>query len=167
MRSSNSFTKKKGIELIAIATFQRDCACCPRRRSLVENRRVPPQQLLRDQGKSRGGTNDTLLIVRRLQELGRQRKIPLYMLLHRSAESVRLCRPRAAVGGTRTLWRTNQDAENYPRSFHDGVRGLARVLMTASTRNGLVPRRGLRQGCVVSPLRGGNVCAARTANSCN
>ena len=30
--------------------IQRDFACCPRRRSFAGNRRVPPQQLLRDRG---------------------------------------------------------------------------------------------------------------------
>ena len=59
---------------------------------------------------------------------------PPVCVLHLSAESVRLCWPRAFMGGTHTLWRTNQDAENY------GMRTC--VLMTANTRNGLMSRRG-------------------------
>ena len=38
----------------------------------------------------------------------------LLRVLHRSAESARLCRRRAVMEGTHTLWRANQDAEKYP-----------------------------------------------------
>ena len=36
--------------------IQRDIACCPRRQSVDENRRAPPEQLLRDRGIAPGGT---------------------------------------------------------------------------------------------------------------
>ena len=48
-------------------------------------------------------TIDMLFVVRRLQELGRARKIPLYMVLHRPPESVLLRRPRAVMGCACTL----------------------------------------------------------------
>ena len=38
---------------------------------------------------------------------------PPVRVLCRPEENLRLCRPSAVLGGTHTVWRTNQDAENY------------------------------------------------------
>ena len=102
----------RGIPLVAHA-----------RKGVVENRPVPSYQLLRNRRTRPGGTvrlpprtiNDRLqFVVRRFQELGRHMNPPVHVL-HRSAESIRLCRSRAAVAGTHTLWRTNHDGFNDPQ----------------------------------------------------
>ena len=85
-------------------------------KSVVENRRVSPYQLLRVRGNTTGGTvrlpprtiNDRQGV--RRAPVARARtteETPPVRVLHRSAGSVRLCRPRAAVEGTHTLWRAN------------------------------------------------------------
>ena len=73
-------------------------------------------------------TVNMLFAVRRRQELGRARKFPCtcmcFIHLQPSAESVRCCRPRAAVGGTHTLRRTSEDACSHSpvRRRHAGTR---------------------------------------------
>ena len=87
-------------------------------------------------------TVETLFVVRQLYELGQERKInPLAHVLHRSAENIRLCRPRASVGGVHTLRCTSEDAHKILASSTKPC-GLARVRITVSTQNGLMSRRG-------------------------
>ena len=91
-----------------------------------------------------------MLFVRRLKELGRKSKIRLLLhVLHRSAASVRLCPPRVVVEGAHTLRHSSEDA--CIRQFHDRMR--ARVRTDGGEQSEWFDvTRGLRQGCVLSPL---------------
>ena len=83
-------------------------------------------KLLRDRGISPGGTVwlpprtmktiDTLFVVRRLQEVIRQRKTPLYRALNRSARKRTTLSTESCCGrySSHTLRRAKQDAYNYP-----------------------------------------------------
>ena len=91
-----------------------------------------------------------LFVVRRLQELGRQRKIPLYMCfvdLQKAYDSV----------DRELLWKVLARAGvpsvmiDVIRQFHDGMR--ARVRMDdGELSEWFEVTQGLRQGCVLSPL---------------
>ena len=83
-------------------------------------------------------TADMLFVVRRLQELGRERKIPSYMCFIDLQKRMTLS--TAAVGGSNTLRRTSEDTQLSASSTT--VCGLAYVRMTASTPNGSMSRRG-------------------------
>ena len=95
-------------------------------------------------------TIDMLFVVRRLQELGRQRKIPLYMCfvdLQKAYDSV----------DRELLWKVLAQAGvssvmiDVIRKFHDGMR--ARVRMDdGELSEWFEVTQGLRQGCVLSPL---------------
>ena len=95
-------------------------------------------------------TIDMLFVVRRLQGLGRQRKIPLYMCfvdLQKAYDSV----------DRRLLWKVLARAGVPPvmidviRQFHDGMR--VRVRMDdRELSEWFEVTHGLRQGCVLSPL---------------
>ena len=95
-------------------------------------------------------TIDMLFVVRRLQELGRQRKIPLYICfvdLQKAYDSVDLellWKVLARVGVPFVMI-------DVVHQFHDGMR--ARVHMDDGELSEWfgVPR-GLRRGCVLSPL---------------
>ena len=83
---------------------------------------------------------DMLFVVRRLQELGRQRKTPLYMCSIDLQKS-RLCRTESCCG------RYSQALAYQPKCIQLFVISmkaceLACVRVTASTRNGLMSRRG-------------------------
>ena len=95
-------------------------------------------------------TIDMLFVVRRLQELGRQRKIPLYMCfvdLQKAYDWV----------DRELLWKVLARAGvpsvmiDVIRQFHDGMR--ARVRMDDGELSECFEvTQGLRQGCVLSPL---------------
>ena len=95
-------------------------------------------------------TIDMLFVVRRLQKLGRQRKIPLYMCfvdLQKAYDSV----------DRELLWKVLARAGvpsvmiDVIRQFHDGMR--ARVRMDdGELSERFEVTQGLRQGCVLSPL---------------
>ena len=95
-------------------------------------------------------TIDMLFVVRRLQELGRQRKIPLYMCfvdLQKAYDSV----------DRELLWKVLARAGvpsvmiDVIRQFHDGMR--ARVRMDdGELSEWFEVTQGLRQGCVLSSL---------------
>ena len=95
-------------------------------------------------------TLDMLFIVRRLQELGRQRKIPLYMCfvdLQNVYDSV----------DRELLWKVLARADvpsvmiDFIHQFHDGTR--VRVRMDdGELSEWLEVTQELRQGCVLSPL---------------
>lgn len=91
--------------------------------------------------------------MRGLQQLGREKRVPLYCtvqystgthVIHRPTESVRLRRPRAAVGGTRMPRRTTGDACSYS-PYHEGMRACVRTGVLVSTRDGLTSPRGYDQ----------------------
>ena len=95
-------------------------------------------------------TIDMMFVVRRLQELGRQRKIPLYMCfvdLQKAYDSV----------DRELLWKVLARAGvpsvmiDVIHQFHDGMR--ARVRMDdGELSEWFEVTQGLRQGCVLSPL---------------
>ena len=95
-------------------------------------------------------TIDMLFVVRRIQELGRQREIPLYMCfvdLQKAYDSV----------DRKLLWKVLARAGvpsvmiDVIRQFHDGMR--ARVRMDdGELSEWFEVTQGLRQGCVLSPL---------------
>ena len=95
-------------------------------------------------------TIDMLFVVRRLQELGRQRKIQLYMCfvdLQKAYDSI----------DRELLWKVLARAGvpsvmiDVIRQFHDGTR--ARVRMDdGELSEWFEVTQGLRQGCVLSPL---------------
>ena len=95
-------------------------------------------------------TIDMLFVVRRLQELGQQRKIPLYMCfvdLQKAYDSV----------DRELLWKVLARAGvpsvmiDVIHQFHDGMR--ARVRMDDwELSEWFEVTQGLRQGCVLSPL---------------
>lgn len=95
-------------------------------------------------------TIDMLFVVRRLQELGRQRKIPLYMCfvdLQKAYDSV----------DRELLWKVLARAGvpsvmiNVIRQFHDGMRAQVRM-DDGELSDWFEVTQGLRQGCVLSPL---------------
>ena len=91
-----------------------------------------------------------LFVVRRLQELGRQRKIPLYICfvdLQKAYDSV----------DRELLWKVLARAGvpsvmiNVIRQFHDGMRAMVRM-DDGELSEWFEVTQGLRQGCVLSPM---------------
>ena len=90
-----------------------------------------------------------LFVVRRLQELGRQRKMPLYMCF--------VDQKAYDLVDRELLWKVPARAGAPPvmidvtHLFHDGMR--ARVRMDdGELSEWFEDTQGLRQGCVLSPL---------------
>ena len=77
----------------------------------------------------------------------------LVHVIHRSAESVRLCHPRTAVGGTTvtTLFGVPTKMPAEIRRFHEGMRARVRT-DDGEHSEWFDITEGLRQGCVLSPL---------------
>ena len=95
-------------------------------------------------------TVDMLFVMRRLQELGRRRKIPLYMCfidLQKAYDSVDrelLWKVLARIGVPETMIAVI-------RQFHDGMRARVRT-DDGEYSEWFEVKQGLRQGCVLSPL---------------
>ena len=93
-------------------------------------------------------TVDMLFVMRRLQELGRRRKIPLYMCfidLQKAYDSVDrelLWKVRARIGVPQMI---------AIHQFHDGKRARVRT-DDGEYSEWFEVRQGQRQGCVLSPL---------------
>ena len=111
------------------------------------NNILPEEQCGFRPGRS---TADMLFVVRRLQELGRRKKVPLYMCfvdLKKAYDSVdreMLWKVLARAGIPAKLIKVI-------RQFHDGMR--ARVRMDdGELSDWLFVTQGVRQGCVLSPL---------------
>ncbi|CAB1103279.1 unnamed protein product [Ectocarpus sp. CCAP 1310/34] len=111
------------------------------------NNILPEEQCGFRPGRS---TVDMLFVVRRLQELGRRKKIPLYMCfvdLNKAYDSVdreMLWKVLARAGISAKLIEVI-------RQFHDGMR--ARVRMDdGELSDWFFVTQGERQGCVLSPL---------------
>ena len=91
-----------------------------------------------------------LFVMRRLQELGRRRKIPLYMCfidLQKAYDSVDrelLWKVLARIGVPETMIAVI-------RQFHDGMRARVRT-DDGEYSEWFEVKQGLRQGCVLSPL---------------
>ena len=95
-------------------------------------------------------TIDVLFVVRRLQELGRQRKIPLYMCfvdLQKAYDSVdrELLRKVLTRAGVLSMM------IDVVHQFHDGMRARVRI-DDGELSEWFDVTQGLRQGCVLSPL---------------
>ena len=95
-------------------------------------------------------TVDMLFVMRRLQELGRRKKIPLYMCfidLQKAYDSVDrelLWKVLARIGVPHTMIAVI-------RQFHDGMRARVRT-DDGEYSEWFEVKQGLRQGCVLSPL---------------
>ena len=93
---------------------------------------------------------DMLLVVRRLQELVRRRRIPLYMCfvdLHKAYESA----DRELLWKVLARARVPEEMIAVIRQFHDGMQ--ARVRMDdGELSDWFEVTQELRQGCVLSPL---------------
>ena len=149
MRSSRPLTKKKG--RTDCEPLRRNFACFAVLRILASR--------LSDYGETEGilpdgqggfrparSTINILCVVGRLQELGRQRKIPLYLcFIDLQKAYTTLLTVKAAVGGTHPLWRTNQDAYDCARNFHEGMRTRGRT-DDGEHSKWFVAAQGLRQG---------------------
>lgn len=95
-------------------------------------------------------TVDMLFVVRRLQELGRDRKIPLYMCfidLQKAYDSV----DRELLWQVLTRVGIPTKMLTIIRQFHDGMRACVRT-DDGEHSDWFNVTQGLRQGCVLSPL---------------
>ena len=96
-------------------------------------------------------TVDMLFVVRRLQELARRRRIPLYMCfvdLQKAYDSV----------DRELLWKVlaragvPEEMIAVIHQFHDGMQAQVRSMDDGELSNWFEVTQGLRQGCVLSPL---------------
>ena len=95
-------------------------------------------------------TVDMLFVVRRLQELGRERKIPLYMCfidLQKAYDSV----DRELLWEVLRRFGVPDRMLSVIRQFHDGMRARVRT-DDGELSEWFDVTQGLRQGCVLSPL---------------
>ena len=95
-------------------------------------------------------TVDMLFVVRRLQELGRERKIPLYMCfidLQKAYDSV----DRELLWEVLRRFGVPDPMLSVIRQFHDGMRARVRT-DDGELSEWFDVTQGLRQGCVLSPL---------------
>ena len=141
---------------IRLQQLPRDFTRLPRRQSTAEDRLsdfCEARQILPEEQcglRPARSTIDMLFVVRRLQELGRQRKIPPYIFfvdLQKAYDSV----------DRELLWKMLARAGvpsvtiDVIRQFHDGMR--ARVRMdVGELSEWFEATQGLRQGCVLLPL---------------
>ena len=91
-----------------------------------------------------------LFVVRRLQKLGRQRKIPLYVCfidLQKAYDSV----DRELLWKVLTRFGVPTKMLRIIRNFHDGMRARVRT-DDGELSEWFDVTQGLRQGCVLSPL---------------
>ena len=95
-------------------------------------------------------TTDMMLVIRRLQELARKKRIPLYVCF------IDLTKAYDSVDRT-LLWRilarfgVPQNMISVIRQFHDGMRTCVR-LDDRVYSGWFAVEQGLRQGCVLAPL---------------
>ena len=95
-------------------------------------------------------TVDMLFVVHRLQELGRERKISLYMCfidLQKAYDSV----DRELLWEVLTRFGVPAKILKVIRQFHDGMRARVRT-DDGEYSEWFDVTQGLRQGCVLSPL---------------
>ena len=96
-------------------------------------------------------TTDMMFVVRQLQELARKKQIPLFVCF------IDLIKAYDSVDRT-LLWRVlahfgmSQNMILVMRQFHDGMRACVRLDDRVCSRWFAV-EQGLRQGCVLAPLR--------------
>ena len=100
--------------------------------------------------RSNGSTTDMMFVIRRLQELARKRRIPLYVCF------IDLAKAYGPVDRT-LLWTVlvrfgvPQNMISVIRQFHDGMRACVRLDDRVRSRWFAV-KQGLRHGCVLAPL---------------
>ena len=95
-------------------------------------------------------TTDMMFVIRRLQELARKKRIPLYVCfidLTKAYDSV----DRILLWVVLARFRVPQIMISVIRQFHDGMRACARLDDRVCSRWFAV-EQGLRQGCVLAPL---------------
>ena len=98
----------------------------------------------------RRSTTDVMFVIRRLQELARKKRIPLYVCF------IDLTKAYDSVGRT-LLWTVlvrfgvPQNMISVIRQFNDGMRACVRLDDMVCSRWFAV-EQGLRQGCVLAPL---------------
>ena len=115
-------------------------AYCEARNLLPEQSGFRPHRL----------TTGMMFAVRRLQEVGRKARVPLFLCfidMQKAYDSV----DRILLWvGARSLWSTAADDSSNPNSTMG--RELACGVMTVDAREWFEVAQGLRQGCVLSPL---------------
>ena len=107
-------------------------------------------------------TVDMLFVVRRLQELGRARGIPLYMCfidLQKAYDSV----DRELLWIVFARFGVPEKMMTIIRQFHEGMRACVRT-DDGERSEWFDVTQGLRQGCLLSPLLF-NVCFAATIHA--
>ena len=95
-------------------------------------------------------TTDIMFVIRRLQELARKKRIPLYVCfidLTKAYDSV----DRTLLWTTLARFGVPQNMISVIRQFHDGMQACVRL--DDRVCSGWFPvEQGLRQGCVLTPL---------------
>ena len=100
--------------------------------------------------RSNGSTTDMMFVIRRLQELARKKRIPLYVCF------IDLTKAYGSVDPS-FLWTVLARFDvphsmiSVIRQFHDGMRACVRLDDRVCSRWFAV-KQGLRQGCVLAPL---------------
>ena len=100
--------------------------------------------------RSNRSTTDTMVVVRRLQELARKKRIPLYVCfigLNKAYDSV----DRTLLWTVLARFGVPQIIISVIRQFHDGMRACVRLGDRVCSRWFAVAQ-GLRQGCVLALL---------------
>ena len=95
-------------------------------------------------------TTDMMFVIRRLQELARKKRIPLYVCfidLTKAYDSV----DRTLLWTVLARFDVPQSMISIIRQFHDGMRACGRLDDRVCTRWFAV-EQGLHQGCVLAPL---------------
>ena len=95
-------------------------------------------------------TTDMMFVIRRLQELARKNRIPLYVCfidLTKACDSV----DRTLLWTVLARFGVPQNMISAIRQFHDGMRACVRLDERVCSRWFAV-EQGLRQGCVLAPL---------------
>ena len=95
-------------------------------------------------------STDIMFVIRRLQELARKKRIPLYVCfidLTKAYDSVE----RTLLWTVLARFGVPQNIISVIRQFHDGMRACVRLDDRVCSRWFAV-EQGLRQGCVLTPL---------------
>ena len=138
-----------------VRQLQGHLAGSARRQDNAEDHHPPPQRvgiLPEEQSGFRPNrsTTDMMLVIRRLQELARKKRIPLYVCfidLTKAYDSV----DRTLLWTVLARFGVPQNMISVIRQLHEGMRACVRLDDRVCSRWFAV-EQGLRQGCVLAPL---------------